>query len=437
MGRSSISKLLQWLTISTHGRFFRDVGIVSAVRLSGGFLLFVSQIFLARWMDTRSFGIYSFAWTWVAVLGSLAGLGLTSTSVRFLATYREVGQFDHMRGLVRYCWRATVGVSFAIAAIAAGIFEFALPGSPYLPALRVAMLAIPVMAVLNIDAAFARGMNWMSLATFAEQVGRPSLLLVLGTVLVAMSAERSATLFVIACLTAYLAVTAVQHLIVHRRLGLVMGSGAGRQDLLIWRKVATMQMLINGAQMLRMNGDPIVVGALLGPREVGIYIAAVRTATLVSFLLMITSVVAQPRLAAIHASGDRTALAAFFAIARRWTLLASLAAASILAIGGKLILGLFGPDYVAAYPALLVLLAGHAAAAAFGPITSLLVLIDRQHSAAFILGLATLLNAILTMLLARPFGAAGAAFASSLSLVGSYCALFFLVKDQFNEETVS
>jgi O-antigen/teichoic acid export membrane protein len=152
---------------------------------------------------------------------------------------------------------------------------------------------------------------------------------------------------------------------------------------------------------------------------------------------MITSVVAQPRLAAIHASGDRTALAAFFAIARRWTLLASLAAASILAIGGKLILGLFGPDYVAAYPALLVLLAGHAAAAAFGPITSLLVLIDRQHSAAFILGLATLLNAILTMLLARPFGAAGAAFASSLSLVGSYCALFFLVKDQFNEETVS
>jgi len=69
----------------------------------------------------------------------------------------------------------------------------------------------------------------------------------------------------------------------------------------------------------------------------------------------------------------------------------------------------------------------------FGPVASMLVLIERQYSAALILGVTTLLNAVLTMLLAHWFGALGAAFASSLSLVASYGALYLLVRDQFKD----
>jgi len=93
----------------------------------------------------------------------------------------------------------------------------------------------------------------------------------------------------------------------------------------------------------------------------------------------------------------------------------------------------WGYLYIAAYPSLLVLLAGHALAAMFGPVASMLVLIERQYSAALILGVTTLLNAVLTMLLAHWFGALGAAFASSLSLVASYGALYLLVRDQFKD----
>jgi O-antigen/teichoic acid export membrane protein len=63
----------------------------------------------------------------------------------------------------------------------------------------------------------------------------------------------------------------------------------------------------------------------------------------------------------------------------------------------------------------------------------MLVLIERQYSAALILGVTTLLNAVLTMLLAHRFGAIGAAFASSFSLVASYGALYLLVTDQFKD----
>ena len=426
MLKSTLSRMNRKLEAATYGRFFRDIGIVSVVRLSGGLLLFISQIFLARWMTTEAFGIYSFAWTWVAVLGSLAGLGLAATSVRFLAGYRALGDHDHMRGLVRHAWRATMGVSFLIAIAAWLMFELTLPDSPYLPALRVAMLAVPVMAALNIDAAFARGMQWMSIASLAEQIGRPALLLLCGVIMVEAIGIRAAVPFVAACLAAYFLVTFAQHIVVHRRLASALGGGARRYDGVQWRKVSAMLLLLNGAQMLRMNGDPILVGALLGPEELGIYIAAVRTATLVSFVMTITSVVAQPNLSAIHARQDGQELDRFFATARRWTFLATLASGIVLTVAGKLILAQFGPEYVAAYAALLIFLAGHVIAAAFGPVTSLLIMSDRQRAAAVILGIATLLNAALTILLAGRYGVNGAALASSISLIFSQVALVLL-----------
>lgn len=427
---TNFKRLNSWMSASVHRGFFRDIGVVSVLRLSGGVLLFVSQILLARWMDTESFGIYSFAWTWVAVLGSIAGLGLASTSVRFLANYRALGDYVHMRGLVRYSWRATLAASLLVVLIAWPAFEVVLAGTPYLPALRVALLAVPVMAVLNIDAAFARGMQWMGIAPMAEQIGRPLILVVLGFLLVEVGERNSAIAFVGACLVAYLGVTVIQHVVIHRRLSQAIGCGDTGMDLATWRRVSNIQLFLNGALMLRMNGDPILVGALLGPSDVGIYIAAVRTATLVSFVLMITGVVAQPNFSAIHATKDRDALVNFFAIARQWTFLASLAAACVLSLSGSFILGLFGDDYKAALPALLILLAGHVVAAAFGPVNSMLVMADRKYSAIAVLGTTTLLNAILTIVLTHSFGIAGAAAASSLSLIFAQGLLFFVLRRQ-------
>ena len=420
---ATLNRLNQRLEAAVHGRFFRDLGIVSCVRLTGGFLLFVSQIFLARWMSTEAFGIYSFAWTWVAVLGSLAGLGLAATSVRFLASYNALGDHERMRGLVRYAWRSTMTVSALIAAISWVCFELAIPNSPYLPGLRIAMLAVPVMAALNIDAAFARGMQWMGISAVAEQVGRPALLLLIGAVLVELFDIRSPIAFVAACLFAYFSVTLVQHVVVHRRLQLALGPGLHQIDIGKWRQVSTMLLLLNGAQMLRMNGDPILVGALLGPSEVALYTAAVRTATLVSFVLTITSVVAQPNLSAVHARNDRRAMTEFFGTARRWSFVATLASGTLLCVLGKLILAQFGQYYVDAYPALLILVAGHVIAAAFGPLTSLLIMSDRQRTATVILGAATILNALLTYALAKPWGISGAAFASGFSLIFAQVAL--------------
>jgi len=71
--RQLASRLLGW---APYGSFVHAVGALSFVRLIGGLVLFLSQILLARWMGRDAFGIYSYAWAWVAVLASVANLGL-------------------------------------------------------------------------------------------------------------------------------------------------------------------------------------------------------------------------------------------------------------------------------------------------------------------------------------------------------------------------
>jgi hypothetical protein len=64
----------------------------------------------------------------------------------------------------------------------------------------------------------------------------------------------------------------------------------------------------------------------------------------------------------------------------------SVLAGVLLCIAGPFILRLFGTVFTRGYPSLLILLAGHVAAARLGPVTSLLVMTGHQRTAALIQG---------------------------------------------------
>ncbi len=57
---------------------------------------------------------------------------------------------------------------------------------------------------------------------------------------------------------------------------------------------------LDGSPTIRMNTDRPAVGVMLQPTDVAVCTAAMRTATLVSFVLMVVSVVAQPRIVALR-----------------------------------------------------------------------------------------------------------------------------------------
>src|SRR5665213_426209 len=429
MPRPSLGRFAAWLTgISSQRSFLKSVGAVSVIRLGGGALLFLSQLLLARWMGASAFGVYSYAWAWVAVLGPLAGLGFAGTSVRFLATYRVQGADARIRGLLGFGRVLTLASSLIVAACGLLVVHTAAGNSPYGSALQAAFLGIPLLAFVGLDAANARGFNWMALSAVAEQIGRPAALIVFGWLFVKLGTNTGALDYVLICVLAYLIAALAQHLVVRRKIYAVIGSGASELETAVWLRVSGGMLLLNGAEMIRMNTDLVLVGTLLGPVDVGVYTAVVPAATLVSFVMNITSMVAQTNLASLHAQKRRAELLRFVASTTRSIFVTSLVIGAALALCGQLILGCFGPGFSAGYPALLILIGGHILVAGFGPLTSLLLMTGHQVPAATIYGISALTGALLSFLLIPPLGIVGAAIASGVNLLLAQAALAVVVR---------
>ena len=416
------------LGTAVHWSFVRAVGGVSIVRASGGALLFVSQLLLASWMGAEDFGIYSFAWACVAILGTLAGLGMPGTSVRFIAKYGAEGDPSRLRGLLRFCRANTLLAGMITTSLAMAVIVVFPGESRYAGALCLSFLAIPALAFLNLDAAIARGFNWMTWSAIAEQIARPAILILLGALVVVFVTDPWAGHFVVACVVAYVLAALVQHLCVRRAVEARVAPGERRAEPSEWLAMSAGMLLLNGSQTIRMNTDPLLVGVMLQPADVAIYTAALRTATLVSFVMMVAGVVAQPRIAALHTMQSNRELSTFLSATTRGVFLVSLVIGLLLAVAGRPILALFGPEFVAGYPVLLVLVAAHVLAAYMGPLTSALVMTGRQAWAAYTHAAALPVNVVLSVILISLLGLIGAALAAAASLILTQFVLYLLVR---------
>jgi O-antigen/teichoic acid export membrane protein len=379
-------------------------------------------------MGAEDFGIYSFAWACVAILGTLAGLGMPGTSVRFIAKYEAEDDPSRLRGLLRFCRVNTLLAAMITTTLAMAV-TVAFPGeSHYSDALCLAFLAIPALAFLNLDAAIARGFNWMTWSALAEQIARPTILILLGAMVAVFVTDPGPGHFVVACVVAYVLAGIVQHSYVRKAVGSRVLPGERRAEPSEWLAMSAGMLLLNGSQTVRMNTDPLLVGVMLQPADVAIYTAAMRTATLVSFVMMVAGVVAQPRISALHALRSDRELSGFLAAMTRGVFLVSLAIGLLLAVAGRPILGLFGPEFVAGYPVLLVLVAAHVLAASGGPLTSALVMTGRQAWAASVHAAALPVNAVLSVVLISLLGLIGAALATAASLLLMQLVLYLLVR---------
>ena len=411
-----------------HAPFFRAVGAVSTLRIAGSGLMLLAQMLLAGWMGVEAFGVYSYAWAWVAILGTLAGVGFGPASVRFIAKYRAESSTPRIHGVLRFGRILTLVSGTIISLVAILIASIWASDSPYFDALRVALLAVPVLAVLNLEAAQARGFEWMALATCAEQVARPLLLIILALWLAEVAGRSSAIWFVAACTVAYLLATVGQHAVLRWRVRNTIHQCRAAFDVGIWLRVAIPLLLQSGAYIILINTDLVMLGFLLEPAQVGLYTAAMRVATLVLFVQVVSSLVAQPTIVALHTRDQRDDLQRFVTMATRWIFLASaMIGIAMMFLGGP-ILGLFGPDFVAGLPALWILVGAYVVVAGTGPVNTLLVMTGHQDWAALVFGVSVLTNVGLNLALVPSFGIVGAAMAVGGNLILTNIALLVLVR---------
>jgi O-antigen/teichoic acid export membrane protein len=396
----------------------RDVLLAFAVRVASAAILYLSQVVLARWMGSFEYGIYVFVWTWVLVLGGLSHGGLSMAMIRLLPEYKEKGELDLLRGLM-FGGRIAAVVLATIVACLGGITLWLLGAkiaSPYVWPAYLALVCLPMYTLTDVQDGIGRGQRWMAVALVPPYVLRP--LLVLAAMFAAhelgmpMDARTAAAAAVVATWGAAVA----QIMLVRRARVAEIPTGAEAYDFPTWFRTARPLLVIGGCDIVLQNVDVIAISRFMTPTDVGIYYAAAKTMSLVMFVHYAVGSAVANRFSSLHARGDRAGLEAFVRDAVNWTFWPSLAAAIVILALGRPLLWLFGPQFLAGYPVMFVLVLGFLARAAMGPSDFLLNMLGEQRACAMILAATAVLDIVLNFTLVPIYGLMGAASATAISL---------------------
>ncbi|MFC5066821.1 flippase [Flaviflagellibacter deserti] len=412
---------MAWRRDGSHeGIATRMASTTFLLRVSNAGLALVSQVILARWMGEHDYGLYAYVWTWLLLLGGLASLGLPTAIQRLVPEYTERGDFDRLRGVLREGSLLTLGTSILTAGSACALLwlsEDSFLDSEYHWPLYLALVCVPVYALLEYQEGIARSYHWANLAFAPPYLYRPLILLAGLACLALLGITMSATVVMWVTLASIVVAGIGQTVVLWRKLRKVVPAGGHRSDLRYWMTIAWPLLLIDGFYLLLTYTDVLILQRFVGPNEVADYFAATKIMAILSFVSFAVSTATAPRFAQYAVSGEREKLSSFLQDSIRWTFWPSVAAAIGLLVFGEWLLWLFGPDFVDSYFLLPLIAIGLVARAAVGPVERLLSMAGEQKLTARIHAGTLVLNIVLNLILIPLMGVAGAAVATSIAMI--------------------
>lgn len=415
---------------SDRSRSGRGAMTAFAIRVISAGIAFASQILLARWVGLHEFGIYTYVWVIINVVGTLCALGFSTSAVRFIAEYRTRGEFALARGFLRTGRSLSFGAGAVTAATGLAIL-FLNPEAVetyYRVPIGICLVALPAFALTDFHDGVGRAQGWIDLALGPPYIFRPLMLLMFVAAAVASGWPRAAETAVYGAVVATWLTASGQYLLQKQRMLALVPAGIRQYRLGLWIKVSLPLLLLEGFTLMMTNLDILMLNLFVPPDDIGLYFAAARTISLVAFVHFAITAVAMPRFTALAVEGDGPGIRRMLGEMRMWTLWPSLAGVAGLLILGKPLLWMFGPGFAASYPVMLVLSGGLLAMGAAGPVQGLLVVTGHQNATAVVLAATVVVNAGLNLALIPLWGPVGAGTATSLSLAFQALVLFVLAR---------
>jgi O-antigen/teichoic acid export membrane protein len=393
----------------------RGAGAFLAVHVLGIGIGFGVQVLLARVLGVEAYGVYVYAFSWMAFLLLLCRFGLGTSSLRFVSALRGAEDWGQLRGFLRFSWQVTLGGSLVVGIVTAAVVAGLAPrlSEPLVSAFWVVCLTLPFHALLQVWASSIRALKRVVASQVPSVIAQP-LLLVLGIAAVLASGRTLAAHDALALSGAAAACALVASgLILRSALPGAVRAATPETRSREWLAVAAPLLTINLLNLTIQRADVLVVGSLLGPADAGLYAPARRVATIIGFGLVAVNAWAAPMIADLHNRGETRRLQGLVRRAAQIVFAATLPLTAGVLLLGRQILSAFGPEFPAAYPALAILAVGQLVNALAGPVGFLMTMTGHERTAVRILGVNAVLNLLLLVVLTPRFGLAGAAAASA------------------------
>ena len=394
----------------------RGAGTVLLVQGIGNAIGYIGQILMARWLGVAEYGDYTFLVTWAQVLSIVAMMGLDFAIVRFIPEYSELHGWGHLRGILAWSRRLVLGVGAALAVLSATVLLAARPVHAETAAVLLGSLLILLFAFSEIQTQMIRCTRRMAWAYGPPIVLLPLLLVGFAYAFLRGRGELTDGRALAAMALALGLIIAVQFVVIHRSFASSIRDHPAAFDGRRWISVSLPLLFNSIFSVIVLRVDTLVVGFFLGSEEVGIYGAAVKTATMVGIAFLAANTIVGPMIAAHYARRDMAALQNFVSLATLGSFAASLVIGAAMALFHRPLLATFGPAFSQAALPLLILIAGQLVNVGAGSVGLLMVLTGHERQSMLVLGACALITSGLCFLLIPLFGIVGAAAASSLGL---------------------
>ena len=396
-----------------------------AILIAGGGLLVIrgaaigltvlASVVLARAMGVEGYGSYALALSLLSLIGIPVQMGIPTLVLRETSGSAAVGDWGRMRAV--WAWATRRIVLMAPLALVAGLGGIALvaPGN----AVAVALIGAPLVPLIALglarDAAL-RGLHRIMLGQVSETILRPAATLVLIALAWGIGGQRvgPGLAMALSVLAAAIAFGFGIWLLARHRPRQLREAAPAPVDPAWARAIWPLAGLV-AVQGLGQHLGVVILGSFAAATDVAHFKIAQSANGLAVVGLGLVSLVIAPRIAHMQARGERAALQRLVAIGAALSLAALLPAVAVLVVWGQPLLSfLYGADYLASWPLLMVLLVGQCVNAFFGTTISLLNMTGNERFTLQGIAVGTATNLVVALALVPGGGAAGGAMGAAI-----------------------
>ena len=398
---------------------------------------FLTAIVLARLLGVEQYGIYAYAVSWLTLVGLIATIGLPGLLLRQVATYRATGDWERLHGAVRWSTRVVHLSSLSAVGLATlGVWiawRRGMDGAVAL-ALLLGFLSVHAYALGRLHQGVTQGLGQITGSQIPQNIVLPALSIIpvpIIAIFVHFTSSWAVAVRGVATVIALVVAMAIQRRALGRNAEPVVtqkqgesatpqGSQSIRPALPFW--------LIDLGGIANEQVSLVILGSLVGASDAGIFDVARRIALVLRFVFIAVDTPLAPTIARLFASDNLVLMQRVLRRSARLSLLIALAIGATIVLFSSPILSIFGGEFREARLALCILVFAQLYNIGIGSVAAVLSMTGHASETAKWVGVAAIVNIIISLLLTPQWGATGAAVANAASLIFWNSCLYIAVR---------
>ncbi|GAB64083.1 MAG: flippase [Candidatus Jettenia sp.] len=381
----------------------------------GGYILL---LVVSRYYGSKGLGIYNLLTSVLTIFVLIGTLGLKTYSLRFVSQFYTEGKYRKIFDLYKNIVQLTIPISILLSVL---LFIFAKELSMYVfkdeslvLGFKIIGLIIPFMVLYSINIEFIRGLKNIKFSEFLRNLTVP----LFNTVFLVLFALFM-TGYYVAVISYTIAIAISFLLSTCYIIKIILGFKKYQHDNILKKEIlkVSLPMVVTAFSFFIMGKtDTIMIGMFSTMENVGIYNAALKLASLTSFILMAINTVSAPKFSELYWSNKVEDLRKVVQFSSKLIFLFSIPVLCILLILPQFSLGLFGEEFKIGKYALIFLVIGQFINATSGSVGIFFNMTGDQNLFRNIMLIAVVINIVLNYILIPKYGINGAAIATMVSM---------------------